>query len=77
MRKGYATNLCHGINKQIKSKSKDWKFPGSPVVRTLHSYCLGCRFDPFWGTKILQAAQHGHINKEILALGFFELFFEA
>ena len=34
-----------------------WEFPGSPVVRTPHSHCWGPKFNPGWGTKIIQAAQ--------------------
>ena len=26
-----------------------WDFPGSPVVKTPHLPCRGCRFNPWWG----------------------------
>ena len=32
-------------------------FPGSPVVKTLLFHRRGHRFDPWWGAKILHAAQ--------------------
>ena len=35
------------------------EFPGSPVVRTLHSHCWGPRFNPYQGTKISEATWLG------------------
>ena len=42
------------------------EFPGGPVVRTQHVHCqgLGEIPDPWWGTKIPQAARHNHEKKE-------------
>ena len=33
----------------LLGKSGSWEFPGNPVVRTLHFYCRGPRFNPWWG----------------------------
>ena len=35
------------------------EFPGSPVVRTLHSHCWGPRFNPYQETKISEATWLG------------------
>ena len=46
------------------AKGKRGEFPGSPVVRTLHSHCRGPRFNPWLGTKVLQDVRHGQKKKE-------------
>lgn len=45
----------------IFKKSGD--FPGSPVVRTLHSTAWGPGSILGWGTEILPAAKHGQKKK--------------
>lgn len=34
-------------------------FPDSPVVKTQHFLCRGHKFNPWLGTKISHAAEHG------------------
>ena len=33
-------------------KTRNWDFPGGPVVKTLHFHCRGQGSIPGWGTKI-------------------------
>ena len=40
------------------------EFPGGSVVRTWYFHCHGLGSIPGWGTKILQAMQHGQKEKE-------------
>ena len=43
---------CRQKSRNLSLPSRD--FPGSPVVKTLHFQCRGCRFDP-WSEKIPHA----------------------
>ena len=41
--------LCLFTSIETANKNGIRKFPGSPVVRTLHSHCQGPKFDPCLG----------------------------
>ena len=50
----YINKICRntGISVSIQNKlKKKWyrEFPGSPVARTPHFHCQGCRFNPWSG----------------------------
>lgn len=49
--------------RKFKNQLKDGELPGGPVDRTLSFHCWEHGFDPWAGTKILQAVQHGQKNK--------------
>ena len=54
----------HGQAK-VGLKPEFLDFPGSPVVKTLHFQCKGCKFDLWLGTRIPHAAWHGQkTNKQ-------------
>ena len=54
--------LCF-VAKQVYQKTVLRDFPGCPVVRTWRFHCCGPRFNPWLGTKILQAARWGRKNQ--------------
>lgn len=56
----------------MKQNEKSWDFPGGPVLKILHFYCRGFRFNSSSGTKILQDATCNQEEKakSISKLGF-------
>ena len=45
-------------------KQKLREFPGSPVVSTWHSHCLGLGSIPGQGNEILEVSQHSQKKKK-------------
>lgn len=54
----FGLGFCH-----LQSKSYNWEFPGSPVIKTLHFHCRGPGTIPGRGTKISKASRHGQKKK--------------
>ena len=64
----YCDHFCHtstwiGYRYKWFLNCFSWDFPGSPVVKTPHSWYRGHRFDP-WKGEILRASRHSQIKKK-------------